>query len=477
MVKRELPMYGTFYIDSTVGKETSLTFSYSEYIEVRVQGPDAMYTADKYKDYFRYDEGSKVLKVILPGESSTGMWSYHVSTNATKSQITVSVQSKTRKKGIDVLQVTSWIPEQGEVEFSPKQKFGVYAEVLRGKAPVLDAQVMASIERPQSSPVDLVLYDNGVGADIIKGDGVYAANIMAKDLMGDGRYNIKVKVIGEEGKTKVVVGGTGTSSRALERQTAGQLINTETSRVENFQRVTSAGEFRLRGFSTLNKEKEQDEMPPSRITDLRVIIFDYDNFTATLQWTAVGDDMERGTASRYFIHTSGDFDQLLLDRSKATLLSKEQVLNGTLSYPQPAGVTEEIIVHLHAIRDNRTVFLSVVAIDEAGNEGDTSNLVSLSPAQETAVPRVPMSTISLKTYLAIALPLALALFVFVALGVGLLVARAKKMKSKNIEQVQNIGALSHSTHSLDMSNMNYMFEGEYRKRLQEDPDTWSRGSI
>ena len=32
-----------------------------------------------------------------------------------------------------------------------------------GKAPVLGAKVTASIERPQSVPVDLLLHDNGVG--------------------------------------------------------------------------------------------------------------------------------------------------------------------------------------------------------------------------------------------------------------------------------------------------------------------------
>ena len=59
------------------------------------------------------------------------------------------------------------------------------------------------------------------GADIIKGDGVYAANIMPKDMMGDGRYNVKVKVIGREGEVKVVVGGAGRSSGALEKKAVG----------------------------------------------------------------------------------------------------------------------------------------------------------------------------------------------------------------------------------------------------------------
>ena len=74
--------------------------------------------------------------------------------------------------------------------------------------------------------------------------------------------------------------------------------------------MASAGEFRLRGFPPATASRGSqvtaarnvsspdvtgDEMPPSRITDLHVTSFDLDNFTAALVWTAVGDDMERGT--------------------------------------------------------------------------------------------------------------------------------------------------------------------------------------
>ena len=31
------------------------------------------------------------------------------------------------------------------------------------------------------------------GSDIIKNDGMYAAYVLASDLMGNGRYNIKIK--------------------------------------------------------------------------------------------------------------------------------------------------------------------------------------------------------------------------------------------------------------------------------------------
>ncbi|GFO43573.1 calcium-activated chloride channel regulator 4, 30 kda form [Plakobranchus ocellatus] len=506
IVWKSAALHGHFYIDSTVGKDTSLTFSYSSHIQVKVQGPAPsfeIYTDDKNKKLFRYNTMSRMLKIIIHGVAKAGKWTYHVTTNATKSHITVNIQSKPSEKGADVLQVNSWIPDQGEIWFNPKQKFGIYAEVVRGKAPVLGAEVIATIERPQSSPIDLHLHDNGVGFDIIKGDGVYAASIIARDLLGNGRYNIKVHATGIKGSTKVVTARTGLASRALNVEESGQLSSVETRDVEQFQRVSSAGEFRLRGFppasavaqnsnGSSQSETNIDEMPPSRITDLHVTSFDWSTFTASLEWTAVGDDMERGKASKYRIFIADDFAKLILEdeedtankenkdaRSDVYVILQEHVLKGSLYAPQEAGQTERFVLGLNpnmisvtnALKENRTVFLSIQAVDSAGNVGDMSNVVSLSKAEEVAIPRIPLSkdTLPLGLYLAVLLPAAFILLVLLLIIAALVVHRARKIKSKNIDQ-------DNDWLSVNMAHMNYMFEGEYRKRSQEDLDNWSKGS-
>ena len=63
-----------------------------------------------------------------------------------------------------------------------------------------------------------------------------------------------------------------------------------------FQRVTSAGEFRVTGFPK-STEEMPDLMAPSRITDLHVSMFDPDTGKAQFRWTAVGGDMDRGKGS------------------------------------------------------------------------------------------------------------------------------------------------------------------------------------
>lgn len=52
---------------------------------------------------------------------------------------------------------------------------------------------------------------------------MYSAYILASDLMGDGRYNIKIRADSVEGQTEVVVGGRGRSSGALEMTAAGTI--------------------------------------------------------------------------------------------------------------------------------------------------------------------------------------------------------------------------------------------------------------
>lgn len=57
--------------------------------------------------------------------------------------------------------------------------------------------------------------------------------------------------------------------------------------------MTAAGEFRVTGFPETFSEIP-DNIAPSRITDLHISLFDPGEGKAVLEWTAVGDDMDRG---------------------------------------------------------------------------------------------------------------------------------------------------------------------------------------
>ena len=134
--------------------------------------------------------------------------------------------------------------------------------------------------------------------------------------------------------------------------------------------------------------------------------------------------------------------------------------------PKVISLTAELLDN-----SNVTIFLGVQAVDSAGNAGPVSNIVSLSRAEEVAVPRAPVrsATIPLETYLMVVMPAAFILLLLLLIFIALLVHRARKIKSKNIDQKSD-------WLSVNMAHMNYMFEGEYRKRSAEDLDTWSKSS-
>ena len=72
-----------------------------------------------------------------------------------------------------------------------------------------------------------------------------------------------------------------------------QLKDPEVEAIEEFQRVTSAGDFRVYDLPS-NQENLTDEIPPARINDLELLSLNQDTGTVVLEWTAVGGDMDRG---------------------------------------------------------------------------------------------------------------------------------------------------------------------------------------
>ena len=71
-------------------------------------------------------------------------------------------------------------------------------------------------------PFSLRPFIHLAGSDIIKDDGVYAAYVLATDLKGNGRYNVKIEAKSKDGDTKVVMGGSGMASGALEVTGSGE---------------------------------------------------------------------------------------------------------------------------------------------------------------------------------------------------------------------------------------------------------------
>ncbi|XP_070559950.1 calcium-activated chloride channel regulator 4A-like [Ptychodera flava] len=214
------------------------------------------------------------------------------------------------------------------------------------------------------------------GVDVSKDDGVYSGVFMdfVTATCPDCRYNIKVTA--EEtswGAEVPVIGNSNSRVLPIMRPTdpIDERINL-TQLIGRFKRVVSGGV--IQAPLTI---PHGDLFPPSRITDLRVIGTSYDEQTVALEWTAPGNDLDRGTADEYDLKYSKNFSVLYKTFMNGTELTNSNLTAGNLSSPQPFGETETVIVQIPDHDENATLFFSVRARDAAGNVGQPSNIVSI----------------------------------------------------------------------------------------------------
>lgn len=150
--------------------------------------------------------------------------------------------------------------------------------------------------------------------------------------------------------------------------------------------------------------------------------------------------------------------------------------------PKYAGQTETVTVTLTELQENATLFIGLRAVDESGNAGEVSNVVTLSRARELAVPMETMAPdLGVDFYLKLIIPPVAAVVIFAAIVAAVMLSRrgasSKGSTASSMDSLEGKDTcLSASTFSLDvahLSHMNYRNDGQYRQRCQEDPETWS----
>ncbi|KAK7071049.1 Epithelial chloride channel protein-like, partial [Halocaridina rubra] len=127
-----------------------------------------------------------------------GIWIYNISNippvreSLFHDDVLVAVTSYPRSEitAEEPIRVKSWMPTHNIKYPSPAT---VYAHVSQGYNTVVNASVTAFIEPPnQGSVIQLPLIDNGIGADLQAGDGIYSAYFT--QFSGNGRYSLSAVV-------------------------------------------------------------------------------------------------------------------------------------------------------------------------------------------------------------------------------------------------------------------------------------------
>ncbi|XP_067845973.1 calcium-activated chloride channel regulator 1-like isoform X1 [Heptranchias perlo] len=356
---------GTVDIDKTVGKDTFFAITWeTQTPNVFVRDPSGM----MYNNGdFKVDGTALTARLRINGTAQTGTWMYAILNPGIKQAITITVTSRAADEKVPPVTVNGHISRKDST--SP---IIVYAEVSHGFLPVLFANVTAITERPTGPPIVLKLSDDGLGADIVRNDGIYSKYFL--DFKDYGRYNFKLRVQGKDGATRMAIrkGGRAmyipgyTENGNIQTNPPRPPVNEEDLQPQfgSFSRVKSGGSISLPPGTPIV------DFPPSKITDLQATIVK-DKFE--LEWTAPGEDYDQGTASRYDMRMSDNLLQLRDNFTKAAMV------NLTSLNPRPYGSRETVTIvpENTELQNGTTVYFALLAYDKSNASSEMSNVAKV----------------------------------------------------------------------------------------------------
>ncbi|XP_053404710.1 calcium-activated chloride channel regulator 4A-like [Mercenaria mercenaria] len=303
--------------------------------------------------------------LLIPDVAQAGK--YEMKILMQERQQTIEYYVKSSPTNDDIVEISSWL-SSSKINISSGELPVAFVDVRKGYASLVEAIVEIQVESDNRT-CKLNLKDNGNDPDIISNDGVYSGYIFP-ECLSSGRVSIKVYASGQEGKTKRLKQVFGAPVLA-EVEDDPETLNS------SFQRVQIMEEL----FVTEYKDTDTaDVITPGRITDVDIynIVKKTNQYgesrNFTLSWTATGDDKNIGQASSYIMRISDDFDILLNSFDTAELLD----MKNYSFIPKEAGLTEALTFVVNAEQMyTETTFFAIQAVDEAGNKGAVSNIVSI----------------------------------------------------------------------------------------------------
>ncbi|XP_042896236.1 calcium-activated chloride channel regulator 1-like isoform X2 [Parasteatoda tepidariorum] len=302
------------HIDQELGKDTTFTIT-SRHItrvgDVILRSPSGVVFDSKHDGYSRDDIQRQRIQISLP-TTEPGKWEVIIRRRDDYPIIVgFTVTSEPKDIRDQPIRVRSWLNEI-QLKFPAHAK--VYAEVKKGYLAVIGATVIATVERPIGSTIDIELKDDGLGADVTENDGIYTGYFT--HFNGNGRYAVIAR-ISNDGQAKLkqgilssgsppipVLKGSSTDESPPLNEFAPEnfeLVPKNESKpkkelnavpANNFDRSSNPGAFRLESWT----QDAGDLIPPGDISDLSVVNVEtlYDEHRVTLHFTTPGDDIDVG---------------------------------------------------------------------------------------------------------------------------------------------------------------------------------------
>lgn len=400
-------------IDPSIGNKTTFEFIYfigdeETILEVTITPPSGELitkTSPEYKEELEY--GFVIIEIN--GTAEPGLWRYDITTNFPDvGEVLATISSLPSSDGSGIILATAEMSST-VTNVTSGELISIFAEVRKGLYPVLNCTVKAIVERPNGTPFELQLLDNGAGTDVTAGDGIYSRYFTGFSKVG--YYGVKILVTNYDDDAIVETTSGRKVSRAQLYVEPQDLLSDNISKLEedllllpgeaptpgtlrapSFMRQTSGGSNRVTSLPN-----DEDFLPPCKINDLRVASTSYNDSTVTLTFTAPGGDLDYGKADYYVFQssTTGTYDEII---NSAPEISGENFILGNSSSPADFGSVETFIVNV-TFPENSTVstfYFVTRAYDKAGNGGEASNLVQATlrkyiPSSES-IPEPSMTT-------------------------------------------------------------------------------------
>ncbi|XP_068242203.1 LOW QUALITY PROTEIN: calcium-activated chloride channel regulator 1-like [Palaemon carinicauda] len=354
---------GSFLMDPSLGSDTVFAIFYYDMTHVgnlvHLVSPHGQVidTANMQKE----DANINMITIrLMEAQVTSGLWHYKVENHADSHQaLYVQVTSRPRSHAeASSIDLRAWTNHpSGVVNASDTTKpFALYTELMAGSRSIENAKIIATLSRlgnfnngSQYPPLEVELLDNGfTGPDMIQGDGVYSRFVPS---LRSAKYSMTVHVEGT---------------------------------LDGF---TFSRHARIGTISIVGTPPVEDILPPSRIMDFHASLEPGSTSKVRFTWTAPGGDLDFDSADHYVV---------MISRSQQDL---KEILGTTLEgWPLPL---ESYTQQEHTINWNiyDTVnYLALFAVDQNGNEGPLSNVVTVyvpSPPTTTSYPSssvVPISS-------------------------------------------------------------------------------------
>ncbi|KAM6167937.1 calcium-activated chloride channel regulator 1-like [Erethizon dorsatum] len=369
-VTRNKWVNGTVPVDSTIGNDTFFVVTWT------IKKPEIILQDPRGKIYetsdFKEDKlNIRSARLRIPGIAETGSWTYSLHNKNVNSQL-LTVTVTTRARSPTTLPVIATAHMSQNTAHYPSPVI-VYARVSQGFLPVLGVNVTAIIETEDGNQVVLELWDNGVGADTVKNDGIYSRYFT--NYHGNGRYSLKVHAqarkntarlsLRQQNKALYIPGYVENGKIIVNTPRPEVKEDTAEAKVDDFSRLTSGGSFIVSGAPPSGNHTPV--FPPGKIADLEA---KFRGNHIQLSWTASGNVLDKGKADSYIIRISKCFLDLQKDFHSATLVNTSSLI------PKEAGSTEhfEFKPQSFKIENGTQVYIAIQTVNEANLTSEVSNI-------------------------------------------------------------------------------------------------------